>query len=56
MSALKANATRFMKEGNCWKSDLSPWSYGGSKKYLWSQEELVAAIAYVEFDQGPPLP
>jgi hypothetical protein len=44
-----------MKEAGCWTSDLSPWSRGGSTKYLWTDEELANAIAYVVEDQGEPL-
>jgi REP element-mobilizing transposase RayT len=53
--ALKANATRAMKEAECWRSDLSPWAQRGSKKYLWTEEELANAIAYVIEEQGEPL-
>jgi len=56
LSALKANATRAMREAGRWNSELSPWAYRGSKKYLWTEKELVDAIAYVQFDQGEPLP
>ena len=55
VSALKANATRAMKEAGIWTSELSPWSFGGSRKYLWNDKELADAIAYVEGDQGEPL-
>ena len=55
LSALKANATRTMREANVWESELSPWSLGGSTKYLWDDRELADAIAYVECDQGEPL-
>jgi REP element-mobilizing transposase RayT len=53
--ALKANATRAMREARCWRSDLSPWAQRGSKKYLWTEEELANAIAYVVEEQGEPL-
>ncbi|SRR5712691_9254402 len=53
--ALKGNATRAMRETGCWNGDLSPWARGGSKKYLWTEEELANAIAYVVADQGEPL-
>ncbi len=53
--ALKANATRSMSTAGCWSSDLSPWARGGSNKYLWMEEELANAIAYVVEDQGEPL-
>lgn len=55
MSALKANATRAMREAGVWASELSPWEFRGSKKYLWDEEQLTNAIAYVECDQGEPL-
>jgi REP element-mobilizing transposase RayT len=55
--AFKANATRKMREANCWRSDRSPWvGGGGSKKYLWTEKQLSDAIAYVLYDQGEPLP
>ena len=55
MGALKANATRSMRAAGCWSSELSPRARGGSKKYLWTDEELANAIAYVQYDQGEPL-
>ena len=56
LNALKANATRKMREAGCWHSDLSPWERRGSKRRLWTQKDLDAAIAYVKYDQGEPLP
>jgi REP element-mobilizing transposase RayT len=56
LSALKANATRAMREAELWMSELSPWEFRGSKKYLWDDKQLADAIAYVECDQGEPLP
>ena len=56
LSALKANATRSMREAGCWTSELSPWAYRGSKRYLWTEKELADAVTYVECDQGEPLP
>jgi REP element-mobilizing transposase RayT len=55
MSALKANATRAMREAGVWLSELSPWELRGSKKYLWDEKQLADAIAYVETGQGEPL-
>ena len=55
-SALKAYATKAMRETVCWQGDQSPWSYGGSRISLWTQKALSAAIDYVVYDQGPPLP
>lgn len=54
-SALKANATRAMREAGIWTSELSPWEFRGSKRYLWDEKQLADAIAYVECDQGEPL-
>jgi len=55
LSALKANAKRSMREAGCWNNPLTPWAHGGSKRYLWTEEELASAIAYVQYDQGMPL-
>lgn len=55
LSALKANATRKLREDRCWGSDRSPWAYRGSRRYLWTEKELLDAIAYVLYDQGEPL-
>ena len=55
MAALKANATRTMRDSGCWQTTASPWSRGGSTKYIWTEEELRNAIAYVVDGQGPPL-
>ena len=56
LSALKANATRSMREAGCWPNERSPWVYRGSKRYLWTEKQLLDAIAYVLYDQGEPLP
>ena len=53
--ALKANATRKMREAGCWNSSKTPWAKRGSKKRLWTEEQVNEAIAYVEYDQGEPL-
>jgi len=55
LSAFKANATRKMREAECWHRDRSPWAYRGSRRYLWTEKELLDAIAYVLYDQGEPL-
>ncbi len=56
LNALKANATRKMRESGCWFSGETPWVRRGSKRYLWSEKDLDNAIAYVTYDQGEPLP
>jgi len=56
LRALKANATRKMREAGCWRSRQTPWARKGSKRCLWTHEQLIAAIVYVEYEQGEPLP
>ena len=56
LNAFKANATRKMREAGCWQSSGSPWVERESKKRLWTERELVDAIAYVVYEQGEPLP
>jgi len=34
LTALKATATRHMREAGCWPNDQSPWARGGSRRYL----------------------
>ena len=55
-TAFKANATRHMRQAGCWRSERSPWVSGESKRYLWTEKSMSAAIAYVLYDQGEPLP
>lgn len=55
-AALKANATRVMRESGCWQSDRSPWAGGGSRAFLWTEQQLIEAIDYVLYGQGDPLP
>ena len=47
LNAFKANATRTMREADCWHSENSPWVRRGSKRYLWTEQQLLAAMAYV---------
>ena len=56
LRALKANATRKMSESGCWQSTQTPWARKGSKRWLWTEDQLRSAIHYVEQEQGEPLP
>lgn len=56
LSALKANATRVMRENGCWISDNTPWVKGGSTRYLCNSESVQNAVNYVLFGQGDELP
>jgi REP element-mobilizing transposase RayT len=53
---LKAYATRSLRDEKCWPHSHSPWSDGGSKRYLWREESLWHACNYVLNAQGEDLP
>jgi REP element-mobilizing transposase RayT len=55
LNAFKANATRIMRERGLWGYERSPWSRGGSTRYLWNETSLDRAISYVLYGQGDPL-
>jgi REP element-mobilizing transposase RayT len=55
LTAFKAYATRRMRETGCWPHRYSPWAEGGSKRYLWTDSSVQAAIVYVLERQGAPL-
>ena len=55
LRALKSNATRKMRETGCWTSTQTPWAQKGSKRWLWTYQQLQRAIAYVVDGQGAPL-
>ena len=54
--AFKANATRQMRQDNCWQYDYSPWAEKGSKRCLWNERSVARAIDYVINGQGDELP
>jgi len=56
LNALKANATRVLREDGLWRSKHTPWVRRGSKRRLWTEQDLFNAIDYVLYDQGEPLP
>jgi len=56
LKAFKANATRLMRERSCWAHRRSPWSEGGSRRYLWTESSVELAVEYVAECQGGPLP
>ncbi len=55
LAAFKANATRKLRENGCWHSSRSPWVDRGSKRYLWTEADVINAVVYVQYDQGEPL-
>jgi REP element-mobilizing transposase RayT len=56
LSAFKANATRKLREAGLWRLSRSPWVDRGSKRYLWTESDVINAVVYVQYDQGEPLP
>ena len=56
LNALKANATRQMRENGLWNYDYSPWAEKGSKRRLWNERSVANAIDYVLIGQGDDLP
>ncbi len=55
LNAFKVNGTRIMRERGLWLDSGSPWVDNGSKRRLWTSNDLDGAIAYVRHDQGEPL-
>jgi hypothetical protein len=53
---LKAYATRALRAEGWWKYQHSPWSDGGSTRYLWKEESVWRANDYVPNGQGDDLP
>ena len=51
-SALKARATKNMREQGCWREDYSPWPGRGSCRKLWRHEDVINAVVYVKYEQG----
>jgi REP element-mobilizing transposase RayT len=55
LNALKTNATRQLRQKQEWQYSRSPWSDGGSRRYVWTELGLERAIDYVINGQdGPP--
>ena len=56
LAALKAYATRQMREDECWTHEHSPWAEKGSKRRLWNEKHISDAVEYVLIGQGRDLP
>ena len=54
--ALKANATRQLREDRLWLYDHSPSAEKGSKRNLWNEISIWEACNYVINEQGEALP
>ena len=49
---LKAYATRVLRQPGRIAKHLTPWTAGGSTRYLWDRAAVTAACAYVGDQQG----
>jgi len=56
LNALKANATRQLRQDGLWPHSFSPWADKGSKRRLWNERSVERAIDYVLHGQGDDLP
>ncbi len=54
--ALKANATRQLREDQLWTLEHTPWADKGSKRNLWNERSVFEACDYVVNWQGNDLP
>ena len=56
MNDFKAYATRSLRSAGEWQYEHSPWVDKGSRRFLWTEEHVNAAVNYVVNGQGGPLP
>ena len=52
VDALKAGATKALREGGLVGQDVKIWSRGRSRRYLWKPRHVHAAIEYTLYGQG----
>jgi REP element-mobilizing transposase RayT len=50
--ALKANATKMLREAGLIDAETRVWSRGRSRRYLWKPRHVEAAIEYTLYGQG----
>ena len=55
MNAWKAYASRRLNETGVDSPDRKRWARHGSTRYLWTDDDLAAAVHYVLYEQGEPL-
>ncbi len=55
MNAFKAWATRRLREASLAAQEERIWARHGSTRYLWNEEDLSNAVAYVVEGQGGDL-
>jgi REP element-mobilizing transposase RayT len=52
IDALKANATKMLREEKLVSIDTRIWSRGGSRRYLWKPRHVSAAVEYTLYGHG----
>lgn len=55
MGAFKSYASRNLNNANYENRERKRWTCGGSKRYLWRNGDVEAAIRYVLYEQGEPM-
>jgi REP element-mobilizing transposase RayT len=56
LAALKANATKRLREDRLWTREETPWAAKGSRRKLWNERSIEQAVDYVLHGQGGDLP
>jgi REP element-mobilizing transposase RayT len=52
MNGTKSYATRWLRNTGLIGADTKVWSRHGSTRYLWTEKQVGAAVAYVMYEQG----
>jgi REP element-mobilizing transposase RayT len=52
VEGIKACATRRLREAGLISATTKPWARHGSTRYLWKDDQVGNAVAYVMYDQG----
>ena len=53
--ALKARSTRMLNQAGLDSVDRKRWARGGSRRYLWTEQQVKEAIRYILEEQGEPM-
>ena len=56
LNALKANATRQLRQDGHWAHALTPWADGGSRRYVWTEVGINRATEYIISGQDGQIP
>jgi hypothetical protein len=52
LEAIKAYATRELRQTGSMPATVKPWARHGSTRYLWKDKNVEKATAYVMYEQG----